>query len=723
MKGRLSFLKKSSKKLLFFAPLPPIKSFLVLFFKKGLLILLLPLAVWAADRVLPPNLSRLAATSPEVVARDGQLLTVFPAPGGIWRLRTAVGDVDRRYIDVLIAAEDRRFFTHDGVDPGALLRAAWQYARAGRIVSGGSTLSMQTARLLEPHRRGVFGKLHDIVRAWQLEAHYSKPQILGMYLTLAPMGGNIEGVRAASFTWFGHGPAHLSRAEAAMLAALPQSPARRRPDRFGAAAAQAGARLLARLGTAGNLPAFWSGGADFAGLAAGLRRHDMPHEAALFCAGLVRAARRGSPAAAFGDVPDAAPAANVIRSTIDAGLQARLEGQIGRAMVAEDPAVGVAMLAVDNASREVRASVGGRGPGFAGSALDLTRRRRSPGSALKPFIYGMGFDALLLHPLTEIDDAPGLVAGYAPHNFDYLYHGGVSAQVALRQSFNVPAVQVLSRVGPERFIAGLRQAGARIALPGRHASLAVALGGLGISLSDMVMLYEALGDDGHASALVTRMGEIRGDAPFMGPLAVYYLREILEGSPPPPGMAYATATGGRSVAFKTGTSYGFRDAWAVGYSARWTVGVWTGRVEGTPRPGAYGRATAAPLMLDAFALLPPEPASEVERPPGAITVSSNAELPAGLRRLGGVAAVVRASPVLDYPPAGSTIDLVATGRGYVPVTLRARGGEAPYRWVVNGVPQAGHGSELPWTPDGVGFAVVTLIDANDRATRGRFRLE
>ena len=456
----------------------------------------------------PPNLSRLAATSKEVQARDGQVLSVFAAPGGVWRLRTRVEDVDPRYIDLLVAAEDRRFFSHAGVDGGALLRAAWQYVRAGRIVSGGSTLSMQVARLLEPHRRGVLGKLHDIIRAVQIEARYSKPQILGMYLTLAPMGGNIEGVRAASLAWFGHGPAHLSQAEAALLVALPQSPARRRPDRNPAVAMQAAAHLLARLGAAGSLPAFWSGGVGTSGLAGGLRRHDMPHAAALFCAGLLRAT----------------PAGTVLRSTIDAGVQARLEGQIARGMAGEAPSVGVALVAVDNVSREVRASIGGRGAGFAGSALDLTQRRRSPGSALKPFIYGMAFDSLVLHPLTEIDDAPGLVAGYAPHNFDYQYHGGVSAQTALRQSFNVPAVQVLARVGAERFVSGLREAGARIALPGRRASLAVALGGLGISLSDMVMLYAALGDDGQASALVSRAGEARGQAPFMGKLAIYYLR-------------------------------------------------------------------------------------------------------------------------------------------------------------------------------------------------------
>jgi penicillin-binding protein 1C len=687
-----------------------------------------------------------------VLARDGQLLTAMPAQGGIWRLRTTPDDVDPRYLALLIAAEDRNFRAHPGIDPAALARAAWQYLSNGHIVSGGSTLTMQTARLLEPHPRSLVGKLHDLIRALQLEARYSKPDILGMYLTLAPMGGNIEGVRAASLAWFGHDPAHLSQAEAAVLVAIPQSPARRRPDRHPLAAQQAAAHLLRRLAAAGTLPPFWTAPAltvapapapttwpapapsaltarDLPGLlpanapvqppatpapasadqqgAPAITRHAMPATAALFCANLARHAPPGAR----------------IRSTIDATLQTRLDSQLARAMAADGPEIGVALLAVDNASREIRASIGGRGPGFAGAALDLTRRRRSPGSALKPFIYGLAFDALMLHPLTAIEDAPNLIAGYAPHNFDYQYHGTITAQTALRQSFNVPAIQVLARVGPEHFIASLRQAGARVALPGnRRASLAVALGGLGIDLSDMVMLYAALGDDGRGAPLVTTPGQTAAKTPFMGRLAVFYLRQILEGSPPPPGMAYAALTGGRAIAFKTGTSYGFRDAWAVGYSATTTIGVWTGRVEGTPRPGAFGRATAAPLMLNAFALLPPETAPEPIPPPNAILATTTADLPAGLRHLGH-ANTAGPHPVLDFPPAGSTIDLIAApAGGYAPVTLRARGGTPPFRWVINGMPQQGHEASLAWRPDGPGFAAVTIIDATDRAAGAVFRL-
>jgi penicillin-binding protein 1C len=678
---------------------------LVLFFKKEHLFLLFFClsSLVLADRLFPPNLSRYHALSTEVLARDGTPLAAFPAAGGMWRLRTDRNDIDPRYITLLLAAEDRHYATHPGIDPPALLRAAWQWLRAGHIVSGGSTLTMQTARLLEPHKRGVLGKLHDLVRAVQLARRYDKNQILGMYLTLAPFGANLEGVRAASLAWFGHGPAHLTPSEAALLVALPQSPSRRRPDRFPAAAAQAMVRLSQRLAANGDRPAWLPPAPELPTNT----RHAMPRLAGLFAAAQARHAPPGA----------------VIRTSIDAALQRSLESLLAREMASVEPQVGVAAMIVDNRTRAIRASVGGRGASYPGGALDLTATRRSPGSALKPFIYGLAFDSLLLHPLTLIPDAPGLVAGYAPHNFDYEFHGAVTAQTALRQSFNIPAVEVLSRVGSERFVAALRQAGASVALPGNRPSLAVALGGLGISLRDMVMLYAALADTGSTMPLATRPCPAATPRPFLGPLAVYYLRQILLGSPPPPGMAYAALTGGREIAFKTGTSYGFRDAWAVGYSQAATIGVWTGRVDGTPRPGAFGRATAAPLMLDIFSLLPPEEQAAPTPPPGAILAQTTAQLPLGLRRLGGFPAAASPGPALDFPPPNSTIDLIAAPHGtYAPVDLRVAGGTPPYRWLLNGTPVAGVAATLPWHPDGPGTVRVTVLDAADRATHGTFQL-
>ena len=360
-----------------------------------LLRLLLPAGVLlllalVADRLFPPDLRRYQTVSTEVLANDGRLLRAFPVPGGVWRLSTRVEDVDPLYLKLLIAAEDQRFRHHGGVSFPALLRAALQAVEAGRIVSGGSTLTMQTARLLEPHKRGVVGKLHDILRAWQLERRYSKDQILDMYLTLAPMGGNLEGVRAASWAWFGQEPEHLSLDQALTLIALPQSPARRAAPAHFAALIAARQELARRL----DLVAW-------ADPRTPLMRRPMPLLAASFAAGLVHQQPQGAR----------------IRTTIDADLQRGMEELVAQQLEGVDPKVGVGLLMVDNQSRAILALVGGRGLGYPGGFLDLTRAIRSPGSALKPFIYGMAFDQGILHPQSVITDAPGRINGLCAAQF------------------------------------------------------------------------------------------------------------------------------------------------------------------------------------------------------------------------------------------------------------------------------------------------------------------
>jgi penicillin-binding protein 1C len=654
------------------------------------------------DRLFPPELSRYLQASTEVTARDGALLRAFTTRQGTWRLRTAPADVEPRTIALLLAAEDKRFASHPGIDPLALLRAAGQLLRSGHIVSGGSTITMQVARLLEPHRRGVAGKLHDIVRAVQLERRYSKDDILAMYLTLAPFGGNLEGVRAASLSYFGKEPAFLTDAEAALLVSLPQSPTRRRPDRHLAVATQARDRLLVRLAGAGAIdPALAREAAESPVIAT---RHEFPRQAAQFAAALARSAPPGAR----------------IRSSIDARLEAATTSLAARETAGLDPKVGLAILVVDNRTRAIRAFVSG--PESAGEFLDLTSTRRSPGSALKPFVYGLAFDGLMLHPETVIDDSPLDIAGYEPQNFDREWHGPVTAREALQQSLNVPAIRVMERVGPDRFVARLRHAGATIRLPTGKPGLAVALGGLGINLRDMTMLYAAIADDGQAAKLVAEEGVAADKRPFLGPLAGWYLRSILEQSPPPDGVASPYLTAGRAIAFKTGTSYGFRDAWAVGYSNAYTVGVWVGRIEGSPRPGAFGRNTAAPLVFDIFGLLPPEPEAAHPRPPEAIEAGNTAALPVALRRLSDGAAT---RPHLAFPPAAATVDYLRDGQGEArPVTLRAQGGKPPLRWIVNGAPISSDGGPaLDWRPDGPGFVHVTIIDSADRSSRSVFRLK
>jgi penicillin-binding protein 1C len=656
----------------------------------------------ALDALFPPDLTRYRAASTEIRARDGTLLRAFTTRDGTWRLRTDAGAVDPRYLGLLLAAEDRRFRAHPGIDPGALVRAAIQFARNGRIVSGGSTITMQVARLLEPHPRSLPGKLRDIVRAAQLERRYSKDDILGVYLTLAPFGGNLEGVRAASLAYFGQEPARLTDAEAALLVALPQSPTRRRPDRHPQAATAARDRLLIRLAASGAISA--ERAREAAEFPVASTRHPFPFDASQFAAGLAGRA---------------APGARIV-STIDAGLERDAAGIVSRETAGLDDKVGAAVVVVENRTRAIRAIVSGRSR--AGAFLDLTLTSRSPGSALKPFVYGMAFDGLMLHPETLIDDRPLDIAGYEPQNFDREWHGPVTARQALQQSLNVPAIRVMEQVGPERLVARLRQAGATLRIKGGRPGLAVALGGVGIDLRDLTMLYADLAAGGAAAPLAVEDGPTAPTRPFLGEAASWYLRDILEQTPPPDGVVSPYLTTGRAIAFKTGTSYGFRDAWALGFSAAYTVGVWVGRIEGSPRPGAFGRNTAAPLLFALFGALPTEEANPRPRPPDAIAAAGNSGLPPALRRLsegGG------ARPHLAYPPAASTIDLLRDADGDPqPVTLRAQGGKQPLRWIIDGAPVPSDGGPvLDWRPDGPGFVHVTIIDSADHASRAVFRLQ
>jgi penicillin-binding protein 1C len=258
-------------------------------------------------------------------------------------------------------------------------------------------------------------------------------------------------------------------------------------------------------------------------------------------------------------------------------------------------------------------------------------------------------------------------------------------------------------------------------MPSGKPGLAVVLGGLGINLRDLTMLYAGLANNGMIASLASEEGTTVKELPFLGSLSTYYLRKILEQSPAPDGVVSPYLTQGRGIAFKTGTSYGFRDAWAVGYSGAYTVGVWVGRIEGSPRPGAFGRNTAAPLVFDIFGALPPEIEKTQPKPKDAIEALATSALPIALRRLSDGAAT---RPHLYFPPAAATVDLLRDADGSArPVTLRAQGGKAPLRWVINGEPVASDGGgELSWRPDGPGFVHVTIIDSCDRSTHATFRL-
>ena len=653
------------------------------------LLLLLAGAV-AADRAFPPDLTRLHRLSLEVQAADGTTLDVLPAPDGYLRLPASPADVSPNFLSLLLRAEDKRFWYDPGIDPFAMLRAAGQFLDHGRVISGGSTITMQVARLLVPHRHNFAGKFYDMARAVQLTAHYSKPQILAMYLTLAPYGGNIEGVRAASLAYFQKPPSALTDAQAALLVALPRSPEHLRPDRHQAASLQAVRRVLAENGFDPDFPA-----SDLAPPA----RHAMPALAPQLAWHLYGTGARG-----------------MIRTTLDAGLQQNATALLIRALPWMPAHESIAALIVDNHSRAVLAYIGGTD-----GEVDMVRAIRSPGSTLKPFLYGMALDDTLIVPDTMMQDAPMDAGGYAPHDFDGDYQGMVTATAALQQSLNLPAVELLRAEGPARFVATLRAAGARLTLPGNAPpGLPVILGGVGISLNDLAMLYTGLANGGQAAPL--RLLANAPDVPpvaEMSPAAAAQIGAMLRGAPLPAGVA---ADELHDIAYKTGTSYGFRDAWSAGFSGDYTIVVWTGRVDGTPVPGAYGRITAAPLMFRLFSLLPPD----THAPPAPPPEQALATLSPSLQVFGARSALRAApsSPRILFPPAGAVLQ-VTEGGAIDPVSLEAAGGVPPYRWVINGtmLPAAPAGMSMTWQPDGQGFAHISVLDARDAAATEDIELQ
>ncbi len=550
----------------------------------------------ALDLLFPPPLPKEQGGAGQglvVLARDASPLRAWPSRDGAWRHPVQPEEVSPLYLQALLGYEDQSFYWHPGVNPWALVRAGWQWARAGRIVSGGSTLSMQVARILEPRlgARSLRTKALQIVRALQLELRLSKREILTLYLNHAPMGGIVEGVEMASRLYLGRPSRTLSHAEAALLAALPRAPTRLRPDRAAASAQAARDRVLARLQEQG----IWD-----AQTVAEARQEQV--------AAAPLRARWLAPLAAERlrrQAPLAERRAGRVLSTLDPELQTGVERLLADRVAGLPAKVSMAALVLDNDSLEVLA--------YAGSAdfsdpsraahVDMVRGVRSPGSTLKPFLYALALDEGLIHSESLLVDAPQSFGGYAPGNFQADFAGPVSAAEALRRSLNVPAVDLLERLGPERFASHLRSAGLRLRLPSRQAqaNLSLILGGAGTTLEELVGAYRALARGGLAGQPRLHPQAPRRETRLMSEGAAFIVREILE-TGGQPGRPFQEQP--RRLAWKTGTSFGFRDAWAVGVTQRFTVGVWVGRPDGTPNPGHFGANTAAPLLHELLAVLP-----------------------------------------------------------------------------------------------------------------------
>ncbi|UNK69129.1 peptidoglycan glycosyltransferase PbpC [Pseudomonas simiae] len=542
--------------------------------------------LWGADRVWPLPLPQddLARV---VLAEDGTPLWRFADANGVWRYPVQTHEVSPYYLDALLTYEDRWFYQHPGVNPLALARATWQNLTGARVVSGGSTLSMQVARLLDPHSRTFHGKLRQLWRTAQLEWHLSKAEILNLYLNRAPFGGTLQGVAAASWAYLGKSPSQLTHAEAALLAVLPQAPSRLRPDRHPQRAQEARDKVLRRLAEFQVWPQSAVDEALEEPLLLAPRLE--PSLAPLLARRLNR--------------PDSPP---LIRTTLDATLQRRLEDLLlgWRARLPEHTSA--AILVVEEESMAVRAYLGSVDINDAKrfGHVDMISALRSPGSTLKPFLYGMALDDGLIHSESLLQDVPRRYGDYRPGNFSMGFTGAVPASTALSSSLNLPAVQLLEAYGPKRFAAEMRIGGVPLALPAlAEPNLALILGGAGSRLEDLVSGYSAFARDGKSATLRLQPDDTLRERPLLSPGSAWIVRRILSGQARPDRDPRAELVQRPVLAWKTGTSYGFRDAWAIGVGPRYLIGVWIGRPDGTPVPGQFGLASAAPLMLQVHDVL------------------------------------------------------------------------------------------------------------------------
>lgn len=559
----------------------------VLLYGSGLLVGL-SLTFLAADWLWPLPLPKAAHIGTLVQAAQGQPLRAF-SDQGIWRYSINREQVSPLYLQSLLAYEDRWFYQHPGINPLALLRAFWQNLRSGRTLSGGSTLTMQVARILDPHPRSLSGKFRQVFRALQLEYHLDKSQILDIYLQRAPFGGVIEGVEAASYSYLGKSASTLSLAEAALLAVLPQAPSRLRPDRNPEAAQKARDKVLERLQQQGQISRQQLELAKLERVSQNSFR--LPNHAPLLAERLRKTTT-----------------ASRIQTSIDYNLQLGLESLVQDYVSRLPDGSSAAVVVVENSSLLVKAYLGCgdfANPRRFGH-LDMVQAIRSPGSTLKPLLYGLAMDAGLIHSESLLTDSPRLFSEYRPGNFGEGFSGPVSVRQALQRSLNVPAVQVLEALEPANFASRLQQAGLNLKFPANgQANLAMILGGVGTQLDQLLGLYTALANGGLAGQLRYQPSDPLVQKRLLSPQSAWIIRDLLSSGPMPDRVRSSHFQRGElQLAWKTGTSYGFRDAWALGVSPEYSLGVWIGRPDSTPMPGHYGLVTAAPLLFSIANRLP-----------------------------------------------------------------------------------------------------------------------
>lgn len=541
---------------------------------------LLTFLVLDARYPLPGEMLEAPPASPRLYAANISTVQVLLANDEQWRKPVPLSAISPALIEATISVEDRRFWSHLGVDPLAILRAAQQNASSGRTLSGASTITMQLVKILGGRpKRTLRNKAIEAFRALQLERELSKDQILELYLNVAPYVGNHVGIEAASLHLFGKHAADLSKPEAYLLAGLPQSPTAYNPNRHPERALARRETVLAAAVEAGRMRA--GEAADLAARELRLMRAPRPVLAPHF-ARMAFERRPGGGA-----------------TTLDSELQQRCERIVARHAARLPGGCDMALVAIELETGAVRALVGSADihDPLNGQVNGATAWR-SPGSALKPFLYATAFEAHLATPETWIDDSPMELAGWTPQNFDGNFSGMVSATDALRRSLNIPAMRMAKLAGPVRCIGVLESAGVRFR-PGaaQAAGLALATGAAEVRLIDLTNAYATLGRGGDFKPWVLFEDTITGaGVPVLSPSTCEDLYTMLSSQ----ARFDSPRADAHHFCWKTGTSSGYRDAWALGHDREHAIGIWVGNFSGSPDPAFVGSQAATPILADVF---------------------------------------------------------------------------------------------------------------------------
>ena len=655
--------------------------------------------------ILPPNLDRYNDTSKLVVAHDGSILRAFISDDDMWRFPIRYSEVDPKFIEYLLAYEDKRFWYHFGVDPLALTRAVGQLVGAGQVISGASTITMQVARLLEPRPRTLTSKILEVIRATQLELMFSKKEILSIYLTLAPYGGNIEGIKAASLLYFNKQPNKLTVSEAALLVALPQSPSRTRPDKNIQNASAARDKVLHRLLNSKIISE--KDIVEAKQIKIEGDRYSFPFLSPHLARRLVKQD----------------PSQNIFHTHIKKELQISAQQILEDAIEAEGKELNGAAIIVDNKTGAVISYVASSD--FFNQEregqVDYIRAIRSPGSALKPFIYAMAFSDNIAHPETIISDEMRRYGAYRPSNFDGVNYGEVAADYALRASLNTPAVLLLDKIGPRRFLSRLRTSNYIRDMDDTGPGLSIALGGLGISLEQLVARYTAFANGGIFKELsLLNHPRSRPGIQLFDNWSSHAVLNILRQTEAPEGR-YSYRSN-RRVAFKTGTSSGYRDVLAVGIDDTYTIGVWIGHPKAEPMIAKTGIKTAAPVLFRLFDVLP-----DMNKGGDVSGTDSHKQVPKNLRRIytrhGDSKLTDAASFKIGFPVDGSKIPFPFNGTEES-IFIRLVDGSRPFNVFINGeVVESGSLSRtMSWVPKNPGFYSIVAIDKKGRVSQSKFEL-